>query len=62
METFDFTYELPDNFHKRVVQLLQQISSIDCAEAFQRCNVEYEVIDFAYYAGLKGDNWNKKGG
>ena len=60
METFDFTYELPDNFHKRVVQLLQQISSIDCAEAFQRCNVEYEVIDFAYYAGLKGDNWNKK--
>ena len=43
-----------------MVQLLQQISSIDCAEAFQRCNVEYEVIDFAYYAGLKGDNWNKK--
>lgn len=60
MGEFDFTYELPKNFHKRVVQFLQQFGSINTAEAFQRCSCEYEDVGLAYYAGLRGDNWNKK--
>lgn len=60
MGEFDFTYELPKNFHKRVIQFLQQFGNIDSAEAFQRCGYEYEDVGLAYYAGLKGDNWNKK--
>lgn len=60
MGEYDFTYKLPDNFGKRVVQFLQQVGKMNMAEAFQRCTFEYEDIDFAYYAGLKGDNWNKR--
>lgn len=30
------------------------------AEAFQRCEYDHEDVGLAYYAGLIGDNWNKK--
>lgn len=60
MGGYDFTYELPENFHIRVVQFLQQFGRMNVAEAFQRCKCEYEDVGLAYYAGLKGDNWNKK--
>ena len=59
MGDYDFTYEIPDNFERRVVQFLQQVGKTNVSHAFQRCSYEYEEIDFAYYAGLKGDNWNK---
>ncbi len=60
MGQFDFTYKLPNNFQKRVVQFLQQSGKINVAEAFQRCEYEYEDVGLAYYAGLVGDNWNKR--
>lgn len=60
MGEFDFTYELPNNFRKRVVQFLQQSGEINVAEAFQRCEYAYENVGLAYYAGLVGDNWNKE--
>lgn len=60
MGAYDFTYEIPDNFNKRVVQYLQQIGNAKIATAFMRCKYEYEKIDLAYYAGLKGgDTWDK---
>lgn len=60
MGEFDFTYELPNNFNKRVVQVLLQSGNENMAEAFQRCEYEHEDLGFAYYAGISGDNWNKK--
>lgn len=61
MGDYDFTYEIPDNFDRRVAQFLQQVGKVNVAQAFQRCSYEWEEIDFAYYAGFKtGDNWNKK--
>ena len=60
MGEFDFTYELPGNFQRRVVQYLQQTGSAKVAEAFLRCRYEYDVLGFAYYEGIRGDNWNKK--
>ncbi len=59
MGTLDFTYEIPDNFKKRVIQYLQQMSNDNVVNAFIRCEYEYEKVDFAFYAGLKGDNWDK---
>lgn len=59
MGTLDFTYEMPDNFKKRVIQYLQQMSNDNVVNAFIRCEYEYEKVDLAFYAGLKGDNWNK---
>lgn len=56
----DFSYKLPENFKKRVFQYLQQLSNENVARAFNNCSFEYEDMGLAYYAGLRGDNWNKK--
>lgn len=37
MGEFDFTYILPENFEKRVVQYLLQLANRQLAEAFQHC-------------------------
>lgn len=60
MGAYDFTYEIPNNFNKRIVQYLQQIGNAKIATAFMRCKYEYEKIDLAYYAGIRGgDTWDK---
>lgn len=56
----DFTYELPNNFDRRVFQYLQQSEMENIAEVFRRFKYEYEDVGLAYYAGLSGDNWNKR--
>lgn len=53
MGEFDFTYILPENFEKRVVQYLLQLANRQLAEAFQHCKYEYEDVGLAYYAGLR---------
>ncbi len=57
---YDFSYSLPENFKKRAFQYLQQLSNDEVARAFNNCSYEYEDVGLAYYAGLHGDNWNKK--
>lgn len=59
MGTYDFSYELPQNFRIRLLQFLKQSSRNDLIDAFNRCSFEYEDVGLAYYAGLRGDNWNK---
>ena len=44
MGAFDFTYKLPNNFDKRVVQYLQQFGMSSVSEAFQRCVYEYDDV------------------
>lgn len=55
----DFTYELPENFKKRVYQFLKELNSVNTANAFNRCTYDLDDVGLAYYAGLRGDNWNK---
>ena len=43
-----------------MIQFLQQNRSTDVAQAFQRCKYEYQDLGLAYYAGLRGDTWDKK--
>ena len=59
MGSFDFTYELPNNFDKRTQQFLLQMQASDVADAFVNCKYEYDDVGLANYAGLRGDNWNK---
>lgn len=60
MEEYDFSYELPQNFLNILIQYLKQNKGEDVIHVLQRCKYEYDVIGFAYYAGMSGDNWNKK--
>lgn len=60
MGQYDFTYEFPADFNRRIVQiLLQKTSGTQLATAFKNCVYEYENLGLAYYAGLTGDVWNK---
>lgn len=59
MGQYDFTYELPSNFNNTLIQFLRQNRREDVAQAFQRSKYEYDDVGLAYYAGLRGDNWNK---
>lgn len=59
MANYDYTYQFPENFNKRVIQLLHQRGANDIISAFHRCEYEYRDVGNAYYAGYRGDNWNK---
>ena len=61
MSSYDFTYEFPNDFERRTNQLLRQDSKGErISSAFQKCKYEYEDLDLAYYAGMRGaDYWNK---
>ena len=58
MGQYDYSYEIPSNFHTRIIQFLQQKGRQDLSTAFQHSKYEYEDMGNAYYAGLRGDNWN----
>ena len=60
MGQYDFPYEVPATFSKRVIQYLNQSGGKRISDAFQRCKYEYTVLNYAYYEGMTGDNWNKK--
>lgn len=54
----DYSYNLPVDFENRVERILRQTSSSKVSDAFKACSYEYENVGLAYYAGLRGDNWN----
>ena len=52
MGQYDFSYEFPNDFDKRVRQLLQQdFSGMQIVPAFQRCKYEYD--DMRYFRNLR---------
>lgn len=59
MGAFDFSYQLPSNFSTRIDQFLSQYDKRTVADAFKKCQYEYDDQGLAYYAGLRGNNWNK---
>ena len=60
MGQYDFTYEFPTDFDKRIVQILQQkTAGAQLSAAFKACSYEYEKMGLAYYAGMRGDVWDK---
>lgn len=58
MGEYDYSYSLPVDFENRVERILRQISSSKVSDAFKACSCEHENVGLAYYAGLRGDNWN----
>lgn len=58
MANSNYSYEFPENFKKRVIQVLTQRGADNLISAFTRCKYEYYDRGNAYYAGYKGNNWN----
>lgn len=59
MGQYDFDYAIPDNFNISFSLFLQQNGTDEMAKHIRNCNVDIDDVGLAYYAGLRGDNWNK---
>lgn len=55
----NFTYQLPLSFESHINQYLKQRKKQNVAEAFKNCKYTYDDVGLAFYAGLRGDNWDK---
>ena len=60
MGQYEFTYKIPEDITNWVVRFLQKNGEEALADNLRGCKIEYEDVGLAYYAGLKGDNWNKR--
>ena len=59
MGQYEFTYEFPDNFREKIIRHCQLNGFPDMAQRLQSCTLDHEDRGLAFYAGLKGDTWNK---
>lgn len=60
MGEFDFTYEIPENLLQEFTRFLELNGRKELAHLLKGCKLYYEDLGYAYYAGMRGDNWNKK--
>ncbi len=59
MTNSDFTYTVPSNFKSNASRLIgHQYHLPEVASALESCRLDHEDIGNAYYAGIRGDNWN----
>lgn len=59
MPSYEFPYIVPDNFLSSTLRLIRhQYHLPEVASALESCRLEHEDIGNAYYAGIRGDNWN----
>lgn len=59
MGQYDFDYAVPENFNIAFSQFLQQNGADELGKHIRNCNVDINDVGLAYYAGLRGDNWDK---
>ena len=60
MSEYDYTYVLPDNFQQGIIRFLDLNGKKELANLLKSCKIYYDDLGYAYYAGMRGDNWNKK--
>lgn len=59
MTSYEFPYIVPDNFLSSTLRLIRhQYHLPEVASALESCRLDHEDIGNAYYAGIRGDNWN----
>lgn len=60
MGEYDFTYNIPVNLLQELTRFLELNGKKELAQLLKGCKLYYEDLGYAYYAGMRGDNWNKK--
>ena len=43
----------------RFSNFLQQNGATEIGKHIRKCNIEFDDVGYAYYAGLRGGNWDK---
>ena len=54
-----YDYEIPENFSIQFSGFLQQNGAGEIGMHIRNCDVDFDDVGLAYYAGLRGDNWDK---
>lgn len=56
----EYNYNIPDNLLQGFTRFLELNDGKEFAQFLKSCNLYYEDLGYAYYAGIRGDTWNKK--
>lgn len=59
MDSYNYTYAIPDNLLQSFTRFLELNGKKELAQLFYSCKLCYEKLGYAYYAGMRGNNWNK---
>ena len=55
----NYTYAIPANLKQKLLSALRANGMAELANLLNPVVMEYRDLGFAYYAGVKGDNWDK---
>ena len=54
-----YTYDIPIAIQQQLVAVLRSNGQIQLAEMISAAKLDFDDVGLAYYAGLKGNNWDK---
>lgn len=60
MGQYDFTYDIPNNFSGEAARFFSQNNDLLLAQHIRSCDIDYNNLGYAHYAGISGDTWNKE--
>ena len=60
MGEYVFSYEMPADLANEIAASLDHNGNTVLSNHIRNCEIDYEDLGYAYYAGLCGDTWNKK--
>lgn len=55
----DYTYDIPAQIQQQLVAALRANGQIQLAEMISAAKLDFDDVGLAYYAGLRGNNWDK---
>lgn len=55
----DYTYDIPAQLQQQLVAALRANGQIQLAEMISAAKLDFDDVGLAYYAGLRGNNWDK---
>jgi len=55
----DYTYDIPAQLQQQLVAALRANGQVQLAEMISAAKLDFDDVGLAYYAGLRGDNWDK---
>ena len=53
-----YTYDIPIAIQQQLVAVLRSNGQIQLAEMISAAKLDFDDVGLAYYAGLKGNNWD----
>lgn len=55
----DYTYDIPKNLQQQLIATLRVNNQYELSKILPYVTIEFTDVGLAYYAGMKGDTWNK---